>query len=93
MARAAISQLRYLIRTLNYVVTAHAAEELEDDELSILDLENIILTGEISRRQRDAKTREAKFVIAGATLSGAAAETVVKLGPTGKLVVITVYCC
>ena len=48
MAHPTINHLRNLIRTLNYVVSTHAAEELEDDELSILDLENIILTGQIS---------------------------------------------
>jgi Domain of unknown function (DUF4258) len=91
MAQATISQFRHLIRTLNYVVSTHAAEELEDDNLNILDLENIILTGEIIERQRDAKTREVKCVVAGITLDGTAAETVVKVGVTGKLVVITVY--
>ena len=39
MPNLTISQLRHLIRTLNYVVSTHAAEELEDDDLSILDLE------------------------------------------------------
>ena len=38
MAQATIGQLRHLIRTLDYVVSTHAAEELEDDDLSILDL-------------------------------------------------------
>jgi hypothetical protein len=55
------------------------------------DLENIILTGEIIERQRDAKTREVKCVVAGITLDGTGAETVVKVGFTGKLVAITVY--
>ena len=54
MAQASISHFRRLIRTLNYVVSTHAAEELEDDNLNILDLENIVLTGEIVERQRDA---------------------------------------
>ena len=35
MAQATISQFRHLIRTLNYVVSTHAAEELEDDNLNI----------------------------------------------------------
>ena len=91
MAQATISQFRHLIRSLNYVVSTHAAEELEDDSLNILDLENIILTGEITERQRDARTREVKCVVAGITLEGTAAEAVVKVGHTGKLVVITVY--
>ena len=78
---------------LTYVVSTHAAEELEDENLSILDLENIILTGRINERQRDTQTREIKCVIAGITLDGTAAEAVVKIGATGKLIVIviTVY--
>jgi hypothetical protein len=42
-------------------------------------------------RQRDAKTRETKFLIRGVTLSGIVAETAAKLGPKGKLFIITVY--
>ena len=45
MTRTSIAQLRRLVRTLNYVVSTHAADELEDDNLTILDLENIVLTG------------------------------------------------
>jgi len=86
-----ISQLRDLIRSLNYVVSIHAAEELDDDNLTILDLENIILTGEIIERQRDRQTREVKCVIRGFTLDDLEAETIVKIGPTERLVVITVY--
>lgn len=41
MAQATINQLRHLVRTLNYVVSLHAAEELEDDNLNILDLESM----------------------------------------------------
>lgn len=93
MAQATIVRLRQLIRTLSYVVSTHAAEELEDDNLSILDLENIILAGRVQERQRDIQTREVKYVIAGTTLDGSVAEAVVKVGFGGKLVVITVYLC
>ncbi|MBV5297559.1 MAG: DUF4258 domain-containing protein [Rhodoferax sp.] len=91
MAQTTISHFRYLIRTLNYVVSTHAAEELEDDDLTILDLENIVLTGQIIERQRDTQTREVKCVVTGIALDGTVAEAVVKLGFTGKLVVITIY--
>ncbi len=93
MAQATISQFRHLIRTLNYVVSTHAAEELEDDHLSILDLENIVLTGAITERQRDAQTREVKCVVSGITGGGDSAEAVVKVGFSGGLIVITVYLC
>ena len=76
MTQVTITRLRQLIRTLSYVVSNHAADELEDDQLSILDLENIVLTGQIVERQRDRQTRETKFVIQGGTLDGTAAELV-----------------
>ncbi len=65
----------------------------DDDNLFILDLENIVLTVETTERQRDAQTREVKCLVAGITLEGATAEAVVKIGFTGKLIVITVYLC
>ena len=86
-----LAQLRDLVRARNYVVSLHAEEELDDDDLSIFDLEHILLTGRIAERQIDRDTRESKCVVAGYTLAGAAAEAVVKIGPTGKLYVITVY--
>jgi hypothetical protein len=91
MTQVTIAHLRYLIRTLTYVVTTHAADELEDDNLSILDLENIILTGQIVERQRDRATRETKYIVQGVTLQGDAGEVVAKVGHSGKLVIITVY--
>ena len=93
MAQVSISHLRHLIRALSYVVSTHAADELADENLSILDLENIILTGQIVERQRDRSTREAKYVVHGVTLEGSAGEVVAKVGHSGKLVVITVYLC
>ena len=91
MTQVTIAHLRHLIRTLSYVVSTHAADELEDDNLSILDLESIILTGQVIERQRDRTTRETKYVIQGTTLEGDAGEVVVKVGQHGKLVVITIY--
>ena len=93
MAQATISQLRALIRSLKYVVTTHAADELEDDNLTIRDLENIILTGKVVERQRDAKSREIKYVVDGIAIDGAAAQAVVKVGFSGKLVIVTAYLC
>ena len=93
MTRTSIAQLRRLVRTLNYVVSTHAADELEDDNLTILDLENIVLTGQIIERQRDRATRDVKCVIQGSTREGAAAQVVTKVNRHGRLVVITVFLC
>ncbi len=91
MAQPSISRIRDCIRTLNYVVSLHAAEELDDDNLTILDLETIILTGQVTERQRDRKTREVKLVVHGRTIEGRAAETIVRFSPIGTLFIITVY--
>ncbi len=80
-----------MVRTLNCVVSTHAAEELEDDDLSILDLENIILTGQVTERQRDTQSRESKVVVSGITLASKPAQAVLKIGFNGKLFVIRVY--
>lgn len=93
MAQASIKPFRQLIRSLGYIVSTRAAEELEDDILSILDLKNIVLTVQVQERQGDFENREVKYVIAGVTLDGTAAEVVVKVGFGGRLVVITVYIC
>jgi Domain of unknown function (DUF4258) len=91
MPRVTMATLRDLIRSLSYSVSVHATDELDDDNLSILDLESIVLSGTIVERQRDQSSRETKYVVHGTTLTGEQAECVVKIGPAGRLFVITVY--
>ena len=59
--------------------------------MTIVDLENIALSGGITHRQRDRQTREVKCAVRGSTLDGTVAEAIVKIGRGGKLVFITVY--
>jgi hypothetical protein len=91
LAAYSISDFRERVRARNYVVSYHAAEELEDDNLTIHDLENIVLTGQVVERQRDQQTEEGKYVIGGRACDGREAETVIKIGFPGTLVFITVY--
>jgi hypothetical protein len=72
-------------------MTLHVEEEMEDDGLSIFDVESVILTGSISERQKDIQTAAWKYMISGQTLAGNEATIVGKLSVTGKLVIITVY--
>ena len=58
-----LKRVQGLIRERRYVVTAQALDEMDDDGLSIFDVVRAILTGEIAERQRDAKTREWKYLI------------------------------
>jgi hypothetical protein len=72
-------------------MTLHAEEEMEDDDLSILDVEHTILTEEIIERQEDQETGEGKYLIAGTTVADDPIIVVAKLAWTGTLVIITVY--
>lgn len=84
-------RMRELIRKNQYVMTFHADVEMEADELSIFDIERCILTGRIVERQKDQDTGEWKYVIHGDTTEDVAAAVVAKLGPTDKVVILTVF--
>lgn len=84
-------KMRDLIRSLNYVMTIHGEEEMENDGLSILDVESAILNGDITEHQRDVNTAESKYLVTGKTLDDIEVTVVAKLGASGKLVIITVY--
>ncbi len=86
-----LNRMREKIRTRQYVMTLHAEEEMDDDELSIFDVERGILTGEIIERQQDRVIGEWKYLVEGGTVDGAPIVVVGKLSATGKLVIITVY--
>jgi hypothetical protein len=84
--------MRELVRTSRYVATTHAVEEMEADGLTIFDVEHSILTGRIVKRQRDRLTRNnKKYVIEGRSLGDENVGVVVKISPTRKLVIVTVY--
>ena len=75
----ALNTIREKIRTRQYVMTIHAEEEMDDDELTIFDVERAILTGIIIERQEDYDTSEWKHVLSGETVHGLRLIVVVKL--------------
>ena len=84
--------MRDKIQRRQYVVTVHADEEMDEDDLSIFDVENAILTGEIIERQRDRKTKEVKYLVRGQTADARQLlVAVTKFGRSGTLVILTVY--
>jgi len=91
MFKRILKSMREKIRTNQYVMTLHAEEEMNDDQLSIYDVESVILNGEILERQKDPITAEWKYRIKGKTIDGVDVEVITKISPTGKLVIITVY--
>ena len=86
-----LNQLREKVRTRQYVMAIHAEEEMDEDGLSIFDVESVILSGKIIERQKDQNTGEWKYLVKGESLTGESVVTVTKIGPTGKLIFITIY--
>ena len=86
-----LKQMRDNIRNNDYVMTLHAEEEMDNDNLTIFDIEGVILTGKIIERQRDQKTTEWKYLIEGITLENSTAVVVAKMSPKNTLVITTVY--
>ncbi|HLL14680.1 MAG TPA: DUF4258 domain-containing protein [Pyrinomonadaceae bacterium] len=86
-----LNRMREKVRALQYVMTLHAEEEMDSDDLSIFDVEQAILTGRIGERQKDTETGEWKYLIRGKSIEGRDVVAVSKLSSTGKLIIITVY--
>jgi uncharacterized DUF497 family protein len=86
-----LQHIQAKIRTLDYVMTVHADEEMDNDGLTILDVEQVILTGQMVERQRDRNTSEWKYLIKGQTDDRLDVVVVAKLSPTDMVVIITLY--
>jgi hypothetical protein len=84
-------KIRRKVRAGDYVIPLHADEEMDDDGLTLADVEHAILTGRITERQVDVATREMKYLLCGRTATDRSVAVAAKLSPTGKVVIITVY--
>jgi len=83
-------QVRECVRNSNYVITQHAHYAMFDDNLTIIDIEHALLTGQIIEKQRDEITNEPKYLIQGNTPWSDIA-VVVAFNIVGRLEIITVY--
>ena len=86
-----LRRLREKIWKQEYVVTTHARAEMVEDDLDRFDIELAVLSGRIIERQRDENSGEWKYRVRGISVNEEDIEVIVKFGPTGKLVFITVY--
>lgn len=91
MFESILVELRNYVRTNKYVVTTHAADEMDEDDLSIYDIERAILNGEIVERQKDEERSEWTYLVLGRSLDDHPIIVVTKIGPTDKLIIITVF--
>ena len=96
MLQKKLLQIRALIRLRHYemsahATSAHATEEMAEDNLDIFDVEQSVLNGEITRIERD-DPRGTKYII-----EGTAVDQLTPVGVVGRFLgderylIITVY--
>jgi hypothetical protein len=83
--------MREKVHTNDYIMSTHADEEMDEDDLALYDVEHTILTGRILERQKDNMTGEWKYRVRGEAADGASVEVIAKISSSRKLVIITVY--
>jgi hypothetical protein len=86
-----IYRIREKIRLRQYVMTAHAMEEMAEDLLTILDVEEAILSGNVIRVEKD-DPRGTKYVVVGTAQDRQTPVGVVgRFASTERYLIITVY--
>ena len=86
-----MERIREKIRLRRYDMTAHATEEMAEDDLDIADVEHAVLTGRVVRIQRD-DPRGNKFALEGTAADGATLVGVVGRFPSSdRYLIVTVY--
>ena len=91
MLNQILQEIQEKVQNQEYVLTLHAEDEMDQDDLTSFDVENALLTGKIVGRQRDLQSGEWKYVVEGQTHGSEIAVVVTKLTFSRKLVIITVY--
>jgi len=87
-----LKRIREKVRTREYIISIHADDEMDDDDIDVYHAEHVLLTGSLIERQKDRETHEWKYVIRGLSRNQERhIVVVVKFTPTGKLVWLTVY--
>jgi len=90
MATRALDRLHQAIHNQLYRISAHANEEMSDDELTAEDVESILLTGQVRRRfTRDP--RGVRYEVLGQTIDGRSAYVVCRFLLSSILLIITAY--
>ncbi|MFB2836693.1 DUF4258 domain-containing protein [Floridanema evergladense] len=91
MSRNDIDSIKQKIRLGEYDMSAHAMEEMAEDMLTILDVEEAILSGQITRVEKD-DPRGTKYIVVGTALDRQTLVGVVgRFASNGRYLIITVY--
>ncbi|MDJ0574636.1 MAG: DUF4258 domain-containing protein [Xenococcaceae cyanobacterium MO_234.B1] len=91
MPRKDIDRIREKIRLRQYDMSAHAMEEMAEDLLTIMDVEESVLNGQIIRVEKD-DPRGTKYILVGTALDRQTPVGVVgRFASNGRYLIITVY--
>lgn len=85
-----IERIREKIRTRDYYLSLHAAEELAEDGFERTDMENAVLTGFVQKRLTH-DPRGTRYRIEGTAKDGRTMNVICRFSEIDALVVITVY--
>lgn len=85
MPRSVIERIREQIRQRQYDMTAHAMEEMAEDDLDIVDIECAILNGRVARIDW-GDPKGTKYV-----LKGVAADELTPVGTAGRFTSVARY--
>jgi Domain of unknown function (DUF4258) len=89
--RSDINRIREKIRLRQYDMSAHAMEEMAEDMLTILDVEEAVLRGQIIRVEKD-DPRGTKYIVVGTALDQQTPVGIVgRFASNGRYLIITVY--
>jgi hypothetical protein len=89
--RSDIDRIRKKIRLREYDMSAHAMEEMAEDMLTILDVEEAVLRGQVIRVEKD-DPRGTKYIVVGTALDQQTPVGIVgRFASNGRYLIITVY--
>jgi hypothetical protein len=86
-----LRRIQYAIINGEYDLTRHAVDEMAEDRLGILDVENAILSGEITRMEVDDPRGPRYTVVGLAERQKREMGVVGRFTETGIYLIITVY--
>lgn len=86
----ALQHMQQAIREQKYRISSHANEEMAEDSLVANDVENIILTGKITRKFTH-DPRGTRYEVFGEALAHRPAYAVCRFLFSGVLLIITAY--
>lgn len=83
--------LRDAIEIQSIILTPHAQEQMNEDDLLTFDLEHCVLVGTIVERQWDDSFKEWKYLVEGVSTDQEPMMAVVKPDENKQIVFITTY--